>query len=236
MRTDGVYGFYPIVPDTSWLQRVIRLGARTVQLRLKHMSRSQVMTEIRTAIQWVQAYEQELATSDPNQDRVPQENPVSIQLIINDYWQEAIDGEGKYVHIGQEDLVHTDCVALREAGIRYGISTHSLAELEHALLYQPDYVALGPIFAPTGKSVSWAPQGVEKIPQWKQRLDVPLVAIGGITRQTAPQVVQAGADSIAVIGDIVFHKDPETQIVSWLQWFQNRDNPSFSLSTQESMS
>ena len=82
------------------------------------------------------------------------------QLIVNDYWREAIDAGADYVHLGQEDLAAADVAAIKAAGMRLGISTHSEEELEIALAAGPDYVALGPIYETKLKAMQWAPQGL----------------------------------------------------------------------------
>ena len=74
------------------------------------------------------------------------------QLVVNDYWREAIDLGAGFVHLGQGDLVGADIAAIKAAGIRIGISTHSIAELDIALGVEPDYIALGPIYRDQAES------------------------------------------------------------------------------------
>ena len=110
-----------------------------------------------------------------------------------------------------------DIAALRGAGIRIGVSTHDHAELEKGLVVDPDYVALGPIYPTLLKQMPWAPQGLERIGQWKRLIgDRPLVAIGGLTVERARLCLAAGADVAAVVGDIVNHSDPIGQTKAWL--------------------
>src|SRR6202044_1100190 len=97
------------------------------------------------------------------------------------------------------------------------ISTHDDAELEIALRAKPDYIALGPIFPTTLKSMRFAPQGIPKITEWKKRIgDIPLVAIGGIKFEQAADIFAAGADSIAVVSDITQNADPDARVRQWL--------------------
>src|SRR6185437_13734899 len=106
----------------------------------------------------------------------------------------------KHLHLGQEDLATADLNEIRNAGLTLGISTHDDAELDTALAAKPDYVALGPIFPTTLKSMRFAPQGIPKITEWKKRIGtIPLVAIGGIKFEQAAEIFTAGADSIAVV-------------------------------------
>src|SRR5690606_27690672 len=124
-----------------------------------------------------------------------------------------------YVHLGQEDLAAADVQALKARGVKIGISTHTVEELETALAAEPDYVALGPIWETRLKVMRFAPQGLDRIREWKARIgSLPLVAIGGITPERAPSVIEAGARSAAVITDFFTHPDPEARIRTWLEW------------------
>lgn len=101
--------------------------------------------------------------------------------------------------------------------MRIGISSHDHAELETALEADPDYVALGPIYETKLKQMPWAPQGMARIGEWKRLIgDRPLVAIGGLTVERALLCLAAGADSVAVVNDIVAHANPLAQARTWL--------------------
>lgn len=191
--------FYPIVPDSAWLARVLRCGVTFAQLRLKDTSLACQRAEISVA----------LALAKRN----------GCDLVINDFWREAIDLGADFVHLGQEDLAAADVAAIKAAGLRLGISTHSEAELETALAANPDYVALGPIYETRLKAMPWAPQGLDRIGQWKRRIGgLPLVAIGGITPERAPLVMAAGAQSVAVITDVITATDPDARTRLWVEW------------------
>jgi len=191
--------FYPIVPDLGWLERLVPLGVRTIQLRIKETSDEEIRRQIAAAI---------LLTKE-----------AGCQLIVNDHWQAAIDLGADYVHLGQEDLAGADLDALRAAGISVGISTHSDEELETALAAGPAYVALGPIYETKLKAMQWAPQGLERVSEWKRRIgSLPLVAIGGITPERAGPVMAAGADSVALITDFMSAPHPEARVRLWLEW------------------
>jgi thiamine-phosphate pyrophosphorylase len=199
-RADGGLDvFYPIVPDLSWLRRVVPLGVRTVQLRLKEVSSEVVRREVAESLEVCRAF--------------------GCQLIVNDYWREALDAGADYIHLGQEDLAAADVRAIHAGGARLGISTHNHEELDVALKAGPAYVALGPIYETRLKVMKWAPQGLQRITEWKARIGrTPLVAIGGITPERADGVVEAGADSVALITDFYTHADPEARISQWLSW------------------
>jgi thiamine-phosphate pyrophosphorylase len=188
--------FYPIVPDAAWVARLARVGVKLIQLRMKDVPQSAIGPAIREA----------LAASCAH----------GCELVVNDYWQEAINCGAGFVHLGQGDLETADTAAIRRAGLRLGISTHSHEELDRALREDPDYIALGPIYETTLKVMPWAPQGLARIGEWKALAKRPLVAIGGITLERAPQVFAASADSIAVVSDVVFHPDPEQRSRDWL--------------------
>jgi thiamine-phosphate pyrophosphorylase len=191
--------FYPIVPDAGWVARLVPLGVRTLQLRVKGADPAAVRQQIEASLAVARRH--------------------GCQLIVNDYWREAIAAGADYVHLGQEDLAGADVAAIKAAGMRLGVSTHSEDELATALAAAPDYVALGPIYETKLKVMQWAPQGLTRISNWKTRVGaLPLVAIGGITPQRADDVITAGADSVAVITDFMTAQHPERRVETWLQW------------------
>ena len=188
--------FYPVVPDAAWVARLAAAGVKLIQLRMKDVPPAKIAPAIGEALSASRAR--------------------GCELVVNDYWREAIDCGAGFVHLGQGDLETADTTAIRRAGIRLGISTHSHEELDRALKENPDYVALGPVYQTTLKVMPWAPQGLARITEWKALAKRPLVAIGGITLERAPEVFAAGADSIAAVSDIVFHPDPESRARDWL--------------------
>ena len=189
--------FYPVVPDSSWVLKLVPVGTKLIQLRIKDQQEAEVRRQVREA------------------------KAVCVQhgadLIVNDYWQVAIDEGCSWVHLGQEDLVDADVKAVRRAGIRIGVSTHDHAELDKGLAIDPDYVALGPIWPTVLKQMPWAPQGTERLAEWKKLIgDKPLVAIGGLTLERALLCLKSGADIVSVVGDIVNHADPVGQARAWI--------------------
>ena len=195
--------FYLIVDSANWIERLVPLGVRLVQLRIKDIDNDGLRREIRAAKTICARH--------------------GCQLIVNDYWQLAIDEGCDFVHLGQEDLADADVKAMRKAGIKLGLSTHDDAELKTALAAEPDYVALGPIFPTILKAMKWAPQGLDRIAEWKRRVgDIPLVAIGGLNIERVNGVFKQGANSAAVVTDITLNADPEARTREWLaateQW------------------
>lgn len=198
-----LHPFYPIVPDIGWLERIVPLGVKLVQLRIKDASAKEIGGQAKRAA----------TTCRDN----------GCTLVLNDYWDVALDTGIDFIHLGQDDLRDADLEAIKLAGIKIGISTHDAAELELALAAEPDYVALGPIYETKLKAMPWAPQGLDKVKEWKKRIgQIPLVAIGGITPERAPGVIEAGADSLAVITDFITAPDPENRIELWLRQLQSR--------------
>lgn len=190
--------FYLIVGDLGWIARLVPLGVRLVQLRIKDQPDQEIRRQIRLARDICAAHR--------------------CQLIVNDYWQVALDEGCDFIHLGQEDMETADFPALRRAGIRFGLSTHDRAELDRAMTQRPDYVALGPVYPTLLKKMPWAPQGLDRLREWKGVIgDLPLVAIGGLTVPRLPGVFDAGADSAAVVTDIVQAAEPEGQTRDWIR-------------------
>jgi thiamine-phosphate diphosphorylase len=140
-----------------------------------------------------------------------------IRLFVNDYWREAIAAGAYGVHLGQEDLDTADINEIKKAGLRLGISTHSVFELARALSLKPSYVALGPIFETTCKSMSFGPQGFDRINEWMALSDCPVVAIGGLTLDHTAKLRNIGADGVAVLSNITGSDAPELQVKTWIK-------------------
>jgi len=192
--------FYHVVDSVAWVARLALLGVGTIQLRAKNLGDDEALQMVRDALEIIRG--------------------TPAKLVVNDYWRAAIIAGAGHLHLGQEDLADlaaTDLEAIRKAGLTLGLSTHDDAELETALRAKPDYIALGPIFPTTLKSMRFAPQGIAKIAEWKKRIgDIPLVAIGGIKLEQAREIFAAGADSIAVVSDVTQNAEPDARVRAWL--------------------
>jgi thiamine-phosphate pyrophosphorylase len=194
---EGLDPFYPIVDSAEWAARLIGVGARLIQLRVKDKDEATVRREAREAL----AISAKAGTT----------------LVVNDYWRLAIDEGAPWVHLGQGDLDGADVAAIRRAGLRLGVSTHDEAELARALDLDPDYVALGPIYPTILKAMAFAPQGLERIGEWKRLVGaIPLIAIGGLTVERAKLCLAAGAEVVSVVTDITLNADPEGRAREWI--------------------
>jgi thiamine-phosphate pyrophosphorylase len=190
--------FYPVVATLDWVRRLTALGVGTVQLRAKDLDDGAALQIVTDALEITKG--------------------TATKLVVNDYWRAAIVAGAQHLHLGQEDLVDADLDAIHEAGLTLGISTHDDEELEIALRAKPDYIALGPIFPTTLKSMRFAPQGIPKLTTWKAHIgSIPLVAIGGIKLEQAAEIYAAGADSIAVVSDVTQNADPDARVRAWIE-------------------
>jgi thiamine-phosphate pyrophosphorylase len=190
--------FYPIFDSADWIERLVPLGIKLVQLRVKNTPPDALRDHIRRARQVCAHHE--------------------CTLIINDYWQIAIEEGCDYVHLGQEDLDDADITAIRAAGLRLGVSTHDKAELKRAMALAPDYIALGPIYPTILKKMKWHEQGISKLTIWRDIIgETPLIAIGGMSIDRAAGAFDAGADVVAAVTDITLNENPEDRVRAWLE-------------------
>lgn len=180
----GELGLYPVMPSAEWIEKLLPLGVTTIQLRVKDKSPEQTENEIVRAIEISRRH--------------------NARLFINDYWQLAIKHGAYGVHLGQEDLDAADIAAIRNAGLRLGVSNHSYYELARAHGLRPSYLALGPIFPTATKAMKFADQGVEQLRLWSQLLKpaYTLCAIGGIDYARARMVLSTGVGSCALVSAI----------------------------------
>ena len=199
-------GVYAVVDSAAWVQRVLEAGIRTVQLRIKDPAAPGLESEIIAAITITHAIK-------------------GAQLFINDHWQLALKHGAYGVHLGQEDLLQADLAALRAAGVRLGVSSHSYWEVARARAIHPSYIACGPIFATQSKDMPWLPQGLENLRYWAALLDVPVVGIAGIKIGNIAEVAAQGVASAAVITAITEAEQPAQACKELLQQFaEGRSN------------
>ena len=182
-------GLYPVVDCVEWIERLLGAGVRTIQLRIKDKHDDDVEGDIVAAIKLSQQYQ--------------------ARLFINDYWRLAIKHRAYGVHLGQEDMDVANLDAIRDAGLRLGLSTHDNMEMDRALMARPSYIALGHVFPTNTKQMPSAPQGLAQLAAHIKTLgDYPTVAIGGISIERVPSVLKTGVGSVAVVSAI-------TQAADW---------------------
>lgn len=192
--------FYTIINNAAWLAKLQSFGVKAWQLRFKTEDKGASSLMVKEAIS------------------ISQQQPG--QLFINDDWQAALSYGAYGVHLGQEDLAECDLQALQAAGLRLGVSTHSLSELARAKALQPSYIAFGPIYQTTTKVMSCKAQGLEKLQQWRNWVSEPLIAIGGIKLNNLAEVLACGVDGVAVISAVTKARDPLASCQAFLSHFQ----------------
>lgn len=170
--------------------RLIEGGAAFVQLREKHLSPREFYVEAEEALRVARAR--------------------GVKLIINDRVDIALAIGADGVHLGQDDMPPSAARALLGEGAVVGFSTHSVAQAIAAARMPVDYIAVGPIFETKSKEKPDPIIGLEglRVVRASVGASVKLVAIGGVTRENAPSVLAAGADSVAVISALLRPEDP----------------------------
>jgi thiamine-phosphate pyrophosphorylase len=179
------------------VERLAAGGATLVQLRDKLASPRELYEAARAAVQVA--------------------HTLGVRLIINDRLDIALAVDADGVHLGQDDLSPERARALLGPQRFLGYSTHNLEQAVEADSTLVDYIAVGPVFQTTTKANPDPVVGLELIRELKPFLTHPLVAIGGITLETAPAVIAAGADSIAVIADLYATGDITAQARKYLE-------------------
>ncbi|QPK05566.1 thiamine phosphate synthase [Vibrio kanaloae] len=195
-------GLYPVVDDAEWIERLLKLGINTIQLRIKNPQQADLEQQVARSIELGREH--------------------NAQVFINDYWQLALKYGAFGVHLGQEDIEESNLSQLSLAGIKIGLSTHGYYELLRIVQINPSYIALGHIFPTTTKQMPSKPQGLVRLSLYQQLIDTipyteklvgyPTVAIGGIDQSTAAQVWGCGVSSLAVVRAITLAEDPKQVI------------------------
>ncbi len=194
----GELGLYPVVDSSAWIERLLRCGVKTIQLRIKDPQQANLQEEIARAVALGREH--------------------NARVFINDYWQQAIAAGAYGVHLGQEDLDIADLDAIATAGLRLGVSTHSYYEVARAHGLRPSYIAIGPVYPTTSKVMRFGPQGLSRLRRWAALLapHYTLTAIGGIDVRRAREVLASGVGSCAMITAITEADDPEAVVAELL--------------------
>lgn len=192
-------GLYAVMPDAAWTIRMARAGVPTVQLRFKSIDAAAVRAEVFSAVAGVEG--------------------TGARLFINDHWQLAIEAGAYGVHLGQEDLqamTPAGLKAIKDAGLRLGLSTHGYAEMLIADQHSPSYIAMGAVFPTTLKQMATAPQGTGRLAVYSRMLrDYPRVAIGGIDLGKLPEVLKADVGSVGVVRALMAADDLDAAVATW---------------------
>ena len=170
-------------------------GARFLQLRAKHLSGSEFL-DLASAV-------------------VVLAHSAQAQVIVNDRADIARLAGADGVHVGQDDLAPASVRAIVGDAAIVGLSTHTTEQVEQAVVEPVTYIAVGPVFGTATKDTGHAPVGLEMVREAARRTSargLPLVAIGGITIENAASVLEAGAASVAVIGDLLSTGNPEDRV------------------------
>lgn len=190
-------GLYAVADSAAWMERLLAAGVRTLQLRIKDAATPDLRGQIARSIAAAKT--------------------AGAQLFINDHWALAIELGAYGVHLGQEDLATADLPAIAAAGLRLGVSTHSLWEVARARALQASYIACGPIHATNTKDMPWRPQGEGNLAYWCALLDEPVVAIAGMDATRSASAKACGAAGVAVLSGITQAADPEAAVAAYQQ-------------------
>ena len=193
-------GFYPIVDRAVWLKKLLPVGVRTLQLRIKEMNSKALDKEISDAVAFARRF--------------------NARLFINDHWKIALKHKAYGVHLGQEDLPHADLRTLSEAGLRLGVSVYSYSEAARVKGIRPSYTAIGSIFETPSKNIDHKPVGVEEFAKLRRLIRGPVVAIGGITLEKGGELKDRGANGLAVISDVLNASDPVARAKQWMEFWK----------------
>ncbi len=185
------------VPEIEFAQKLADAGVRLLQYRNKSAS-SRELFEASSRLA-------SLLT------------PRGVSFLVNDRADVAFLAGATGVHVGQEDLGVAEARSVIGAGKLVGVSTHNLEQFQRAAQTTADYLAVGPVFSTSTKANPDPVVGIDFIRRVRALTSKPIVAIGGITLEHAAEVVEAGADSVAVIGDILLAPDPGKRARQFLE-------------------
>jgi thiamine-phosphate pyrophosphorylase len=176
------------IPETECAQKLADAGVRLLQYRNKAASARELFESSRKLISLLA--------------------PLKVSVVVNDRADVAALAGASGVHVGQEDLGAEEARQVVGTEKLVGVSTHNLEQFQRAAASSADYIAVGPIFSTGTKSNPDPVVGTEFIRKVRLLTDKPIVAIGGITLERAPGIIKSGADSVAVISDILRADEP----------------------------
>ncbi len=185
------------VPETECAQELAAAGVRLLQYRNKRASALELFESSKRLSSLL----------------IPQ----GVTFVVNDRADVASAAEASGVHVGQEDLGAEAARSVVGTGKLLGVSTHNLDQFKEAAATSADYLAVGPVFSTSTKANPDPVIGIEFIRRVRPLTDKPIVAIGGITLDRASEVIQAGADSVAVIRDVLLAPDPGQRVRQFIE-------------------
>src|SRR5579859_704832 len=192
------------IPETDYARQLVDAGVRLLQYRNKTASsRDLLVSSKRLSAELV---------------------PRGVTFVVNDRADVAALAGASGVHVGQEDLGVEEARAIVGPSKLVGVSTHNRAQFEQAAATSADYIAVGPVFSTSTKSNPDPVVGTEFIRQVRPLTDKPIVAIGGITLERASEVVRAGADSVAVISDILGAREPGARAGRYVEMLETANH------------
>jgi thiamine-phosphate pyrophosphorylase len=176
------------LPHIEQVRRMVSGGASFIQLRDKSAPAGEFYNSVVEVMSFIRERD--------------------VKVIVNDRVDIALAADADGVHLGQDDLPASEARRILGTDAIIGISTHSLEQFRAALDQPVDYIAIGPIFATNTKKDHDPVVGLDMLTLVKSIAGrMPIVAIGGINRSNAPSVLHAGADSAAVISDVLSSAD-----------------------------
>jgi thiamine-phosphate pyrophosphorylase len=173
----------------------LRGGARILQIRAKEDSSARLLALVERVVAVAR--------------------PAGARVIVNDRADIARIAGADGVHVGQTDLPVQAAFEIVGPARIVGLSTHDRAQIDAALAGPSSYVAVGPVYLTDTKDTGYRPRGLELV-RYAANRGKPIVAIGGITLDRAPGVVDAGASAVAVITDLFADNDPEARVRAFL--------------------
>ena len=185
------------VPETECAEKLAAAGVRLVQYRNKGASARELFERSKRLSSLLV--------------------PRGVTFIVNDRADVAAAAEASGVHVGEEDLGAEAARSVIGTGKLLGVSTHTSEQFKQAIATSADYVAVGPLFSTATKANPDPVVGIELIRRIRPLTDKPIVAIGGITLDRAAKVLQAGADSVAVISDVLLAPDPGQRVRQYIE-------------------
>jgi thiamine-phosphate pyrophosphorylase len=191
------------VPEIEFAQKLAGAGVRLLQYRNKSASSRELFESASRLSSFLV--------------------PSGVSFVVNDRADVAFLAGATGVHVGQEDLGVEEARSVIGVGKLVGVSTHNLEQFQRAAQTTADYIAVGPVFSTSTKANPDPVVGIDFIRTVRALTNKPIVAIGGITLDRAAEVTGAGADSVAVISDILLAPDPGKRARQYIELLEAAD-------------